>query len=66
MCELHWPSDDQLNLIRPFFTLSHGAPRVDGRRVFSGILLINHNGLRWRNTPLANGPYKTIYNRFVG
>ena len=31
------------------FPKSHGKPRVDDRRVLSGIIFINRNGLRWRD-----------------
>ncbi len=51
--------------IAPYFPLSHGMPRVDDRRVISGIVLVIRNGLRWRDAPRAYGPHKTIYNRFV-
>ena len=44
--------------------LSHGMPRVDDRRVISGIIFVIRNGLRWRDVPVSYGPHKTIYNRF--
>ena len=47
------------------FPLSHGVPRVDDRRVISGILSIIRDGLRWKDAPNASGPHKTLYNRFV-
>ena len=50
---------------RPSFPLSPGKPRVDDRRVLSGIIFINCNGLRWRDAPAAYGPPKTLYNRFA-
>lgn len=50
--------------LRPFFPKSHGRPRVDDRRVLSGIIFINRNGLRWRDAPDAYGPAKTLYNRW--
>ena len=40
-------------------------PRVDDRRVISGIIFVIRNGLRWRDAPAAYGPPKTLYNRFV-
>ena len=40
-------------------------PRVDDRRVISGIVFVIRNGLRWRDAPREYGPHKTIYNRFV-
>ena len=41
-----------------------GKPRVDDRRVLSGIIFINRNGLRWRDAPREYGPPKTLYNRW--
>jgi len=58
-------SDGQMARISPFFPLSHGMPRVDDRRVISGIIFVIRNGLRWRDVPVTYGPHKTIYNRFV-
>ena len=51
--------------IEPFFPLSHGIPRVDDRRVISGIVFVIRKGLRWRDAPRDYGPHKTIYIRFV-
>ena len=51
--------------LKPFFPLSHGKPRVDDRKVLSGIVFINRNGLRWRDAPAAYRPPKTLYNRWV-
>ena len=58
-------SDAQMRRIEPFLPLSHGVPRVDDRRVLSGILFVIRNGLRWRDAPAGYGPHKTIYNRFI-
>lgn len=58
-------SEAQMRRIKPFFPLSHGVPRVDDRRVISGIIFVLKNGLRWRDAPAAYGPHKTIYNRFI-
>lgn len=32
--------------LRPFFSRGHGKPRMDDRRVLSGIIFVNRNGLR--------------------
>ncbi|OBQ74001.1 hypothetical protein A9K71_12835 [Mesorhizobium sp. WSM3873] len=56
---------EQMRRIEPYFPLSHGVPRVDDRRVLSGILFVIRNGLRWRDVPSDYGPHKTIYNRFI-
>ena len=50
--------------LKPFFPKSHGIPRVDDRRVLSGIIFINRNGLRWCDAPREYGPHKTLYNRW--
>ena len=46
-------SEAQMHRIEPFFPLSHGVPRVDDRRVISGIVFVIRNGLRWRDAPRA-------------
>ena len=51
--------------LQPHFPKSHGKPRVDDRRVLSGIIFVNRNGLRWRDAPKEYGPHKTLYNRFI-
>jgi transposase len=49
----------------PFFPKSHGGPGVDYRRVLSGIIFVNRNGLRWRrDTPREYGLHKMLYNRW--
>jgi putative transposase len=58
-------SEAQMRRIEPYFPLSHGIPRVDDRRIVSGIIFVIRNGLRWRDAPAAYGPHKTIYNRFI-
>ena len=65
MSDLFWLTDEQLERLKPFFPLSHGVPRVDDKRVLSGIIFVNRNGLRWRDAPAAYGPAKTLYNRWV-
>jgi transposase len=64
MSDLFWLSEAQMARLRPFFPKSHGRPRVDDRRVLSGIIFINRNGLRWRDAPPEYGPPKTLYNRW--
>jgi transposase len=41
------------------------VPRVDDLRVVSGIIYVIRHGLQWKDAPPENGPYKTLYNRFV-
>ena len=64
MSNLFWLTDEQMARLRPFFPKSHGKPRVDDRRVLSGIIFVNRNGLRWRDAPREYGPAKTLYNRW--
>lgn len=56
-------SEAQMRRIKPYFPRSHGVPRVDDRRILSGIIFVIRNGLRWRDAPVGYGPHKTIYNR---
>lgn len=65
MSTLFYLSQDQLARIKPYFPLSHGVPRVDDRRVVSGIIYVIKNGLQWKDAPREYGPYKTLYNRFI-
>jgi transposase len=58
-------SESQMERIEPFFPLAHGVPRVDDRRVLSGIVYVIRNGLQWKDAPKAYGPHKTLYNRFI-
>jgi len=64
MSDLFWLTEAQMARLRPFFPKSHGKPRVDDRRVLSGIIFINRNGLRWREAPAEYAPPKTLYNRW--
>ena len=64
MSNLFWLTDEQMARLQPFFPKSHGKPRVDDRRVLSGIIFVNRNGLRWRDAPKEYGPAKTLYNRW--
>ena len=40
MSDLFWLTDAQMARLEPFFPKSHGKPRVDDRRVLSGIIFI--------------------------
>ena len=65
MAHLFWLSDETWAVIEPH--LPHGKPgkpRVDDRRVISGILHVLKTGCRWRDVPSAYGPASTIYNRY--
>ncbi|WP_246429939.1 IS5 family transposase [Rhodobium orientis] len=65
MASLFWLSDDAWAAIEPH--LPHGKPgkpRVDDRRVISGILHVLKTGCRWRDVPAEYGPATTVYNRY--
>ena len=64
MSELYWLTDAQMDRLRPFFPKARGKSRVDYRRVLSGIIFIQRNGLMWKHAPAAYGPPKTLYNRW--
>ncbi len=40
MSDLFWLTPSQVRRIEPYFPLSHGVPRVDDRRVISGIIFV--------------------------
>ena len=65
MSNLFYLEQEQLDLIKPYFPLSHGVPRVDDLRVVSGIIHVLKRGLQWRDAPSEYGPHKTLYNRFI-
>ena len=64
MGDLFLLSEAQMARLSPHFPLAHGVPRVDDRRVLSGIIFVNRNGLRWCDAPQDYGPAKTLYNRW--
>lgn len=64
MSNLFWLTDAQMARLRPSFPKSHGKPRVDDRRLLSGIIFINRNGLRWSDAPREYGSPKTLYNHW--
>ena len=61
-----WLTDEQFAKIAPPLpTNTRGKPRVDERRVISGIVHVLRSGGRWADAPAEYGPRKTLYNRFV-
>ena len=61
-----WLTDEQFSRLAPLLpTDTRGKPRVDDRRVISGIVHVLKSGGRWVDAPQAYGPRKTLYNRFV-
>ena len=65
MSDLFLLSERQMARIEPHFPLAHGIPRVDDRRVISGIVYVIKHGLQWKDAPKDYGPHKTLYNRFI-
>lgn len=66
MRDLFWLSDEAWAVLEPHLPKNQpGKPRVDDRRVISGILHILKTGGRWRDVPSEYGPAKTIYNRYT-
>jgi transposase len=63
MGDLFLLSERQMARISPHFPLAHGVPRVDDRRVVSGIVYVIRNGLQWKDAPKEYGPHKTLYKR---
>ena len=65
MSGLFWLSEEQFNKIRPLLpNKPRGVPRVDDRKVLSGIIFCLQRGYRWSDVPLCYGPAKTLYNRY--
>lgn len=65
MARLFWLSDEAWARIEPHRPHGQpGKPRVDDRRVISGILHVLKIGCRRQDTPSAYGPHTTIYNRY--
>ena len=55
MSELYRLTDEQMARLRPSFPKSRGKPRVDDRRMLSGIIFIQRNGLMWKHAPADYG-----------
>ena len=65
MARLFWLAEEAWTAIEPHLPRGRpGKPRVDDRRVISGILHVLKTGCCWRDVPAAYGPPTTIYNRF--
>src|SRR3954470_15902571 len=67
MSNLFWLSQEQFKKIQPLLPDDvRGVPRVDDRRVLSGIIHVIKRGLPWSDCPAEYGPAKTIYNAMRG
>lgn len=66
MSHCFWLTERQFERLRPLLPGdTRGVPRVDDRRVISGIVHVLQSGCRWKDAPPEYGPHKTLYNRFV-
>ena len=66
MANPYWLAEEHFARLQPVLPSKvRGVPRVDDRRVISGIIHVLQSGCRWRDAPAVYGPYKTLYNRFV-
>ncbi|WP_437373645.1 IS5 family transposase [Inquilinus limosus] len=64
MASEFWLSDEQWGRLSPLLpNKPRGVPRVDDRRVISGIVHVLVSGCRWKDAPAIYGPVKTLYNR---
>ena len=64
--DLFWLTDAQFSRLEPHLPRdTRGKPRVDDRRVISGIIHVLKSGGRWVDAPAEYGPKKTLYNRYV-
>ena len=64
MARQFWLSEAQWVVIEPLHPRLGGKPRVDDRRVISGILHRYREGLCSRAVPAEYGPRTTLFNRF--
>ena len=64
MVRLFGLSQGQVAHIHPLFPKERCRKRLDDRKVLSGIIPVIQKGLRWVDAPAADGPHKTLYNRF--
>lgn len=63
---LFWLTEKQFARLKPLLPNKvRGVPRVDDRRVISGIVHVLKSGCRWIDAPQEYGPRKTLCNRFV-
>lgn len=55
MSDLYWLTDEQIERLRPFFRKSHGKPRVNDRRVLSGIIFVKRQYRRRSRSKSCSG-----------
>lgn len=65
MSRYFYLSDVQWAAIQPHLPQYKGhRPRVDDRKIISGIIHVLQSGCRWCDAPVEYGPYTTLYNRY--
>ena len=65
MSRYFYLSDAQWSAIQPHLLPDKGRkPRIDDRKVISGILHVLQSGCRWKDAPSEYGAYTTLYNRY--
>jgi transposase len=64
MGDPYWLTDEQMARLQPYFPPRANESLGDDRRVLTGIVFINRNGLRWCDAPIAYGLYKRLNNRW--
>lgn len=65
MSRYFYLSDAQWSAIQPYLPQYKGhRPRVDDRKIISGIIHVLQSGCRWKDAPSEYGPYTTLYNRY--
>jgi transposase len=62
MSDLYWLSEARVERLSPCFAKSLGKPRVDDRRLLTGIIYIQRYGLMGKHAPRDYRPPKTLYN----
>jgi len=66
MSDYFWVSAGRFAKLAPFLPNdTRDMPRVDDRRVISGIIHVLKSDGRWADAPPVYGPKKTLYNRFM-
>lgn len=56
----YWLTDAQMERFKPFFRSAMLSPASMTRRVLSGIIFINRDGLRWCDAPKDYGPAQAL------
>ena len=65
MSRTFYLSDNQWAAIQPHLPQYKGhRPRVNDRKIISGIIYVLQSGCRWRDAPPQYGPSTTLYNRY--